>query len=303
MNPSNLNAGEIKHRVSLVGLLSALGHEPAKSTGRELVYINMLRDTGKKPAFFVNKELNVWYDRDAAIGGNVIDFAMAYWKLTFIGALSKIAAMEGIELGEVAIEKRVRKHARRLPHYRVEEIKPLGTNPLITEFLNGCGIARAAKDRLHEIYYYVEDEQKNRKQFFAAGWQNELSFWEVRNIFFKGCLGHKAITFIAGDQSRLMVFDNYFNYLSWLEENPLACESVLVLNNMDLLQSAIRKAKDFLEISVCFNRDYSGRLACAEFVRVLPWAVDGSVHYKDYKDYNEMVVSRSKCRRPLSKGV
>jgi hypothetical protein len=222
MYPSNLNASEIKQQVSLVDLLTSLGHEPAKRAGRELIYISMLRDTDTKPSFSVNKELNVWYDHGTAKGGNIIDFAMAYWKLTFIEALKKIAS---------------------------------------------------------------------------------VSNWEVRNLYFKGCLGHKAITFISRDETRVAVFEGCFNYLSWLTENPFSSDSILVLNSATLLESAIRKAKDFLEISVYFDRDYIGRQACADFIRALPQAVDQSVRYKDFNDYNDMLVYKTKKVRKVSRGM
>ena len=304
MHLLNLNASDIAHQVSLVDLLATLGHEPAKHAGSELIYISMLRDTDTKPSFSVNKELNVWYDHGTGKSGNIIDFAMAYWKLTFIGALKKIAEVSGQNISVAATcEKRVRKHARKLPHYCIEDVKPLGNNPVITEYIISRGIWQASAALLQEIYYYVEDEQKICKQFFAAGWQNELGSWEVRNLNFRGCLGHKAITFIGRGSTSLAVFDNCFNYLSWLTENPMATESILVLNSAGLLRSAIRKAKAFLEISIFFNRDYIGRLACAEFIQALPQAVDRSAQYKDFSDYNEMLITRIKKKRSLSRGA
>lgn len=295
MQLSNLNANDIKQQVSLVDLLTTLGHEPVKRAGRELIYISMLRDTDTKPSFSVNKELNVWYDHGTARGGNIIDFAMAYWNLTFIEALNKIASVSSLTLSPVLnIEKRVRKHARRIPHYCVEDVMPLGSNSVITEYIKSRGIWDAAKTHLQEVYYYVEDEQKKRKQFFAAGWQNELGSWEVRNVYFKGCLGHKAITFISRDETKLSVFEGFFNYLSWITYNPFASDSILILNSTTLLESAIRKAKVFFAISVYFDRDYTGRLACADFIRALPQAVDQSVRYVDYNDYNEMLVCNTK---------
>jgi len=304
MQTSKLNASEIKQQVSLVDLLTSLGHEPTKHAGRELIYISMLRDSDTKPSFSVNKELNVWYDHGTAKGGNVIDFAMAYWKLTFIEALKKIASVSNFSLSTIPhTERRVRKHATKLPHYCVEDVMPLGSNPVITEYINSRGIWEVAKNHLQEVYYYVEDEQKNRKQFFAAGWQNELGSWEVRNLYFKGCLGHKAITFISRDETKIAVFEGCFNYLSWLTDNPFASDSILVLNSAMLLESAIRKAKDFLEISVYFDRDYAGRLACAEFIRALPQAIDQSVRYKEFNDYNDMLVYKTKKVRKVSRGT
>src|SRR5580698_6489153 len=141
MQQINLNAADIKQQISLVDLLAALGHQPAKPSGKELIYNSMLRETGTNPTFFVNRELNVWYDRSTGKGGSIIDFAMVYWKLTFIEALKKIASVSGQDfLVPAAGEKRLRRHARKLPHYCIEEIKPLGDNPVITEYITGRGI-------------------------------------------------------------------------------------------------------------------------------------------------------------------
>ncbi|MGZ3751868.1 MAG: CHC2 zinc finger domain-containing protein [Flavisolibacter sp.] len=304
MYPSNLNASEIKQQVSLVDLLTSLGYKPAKSAGRELLYVSMLRDTDSRPSFSVNKELNVWYDHGTAKGGNIIDFAMAYWKLDFIEALKKIASVSDLSLSPIHVtEKRVRKHALKIPHYCIEEVMPLGSNPIITEYVTGRGVWEAAKTLLYEVYYYVEDEQKNRKKFFAAGWQNELGSWEVRNLYFKGCLGHKAITFIGRDENSLSVFEGCFNYLSWLTENPFALDSILILNSATLLESAIRKAKDFAMISIFFDRDQIGEQASANFLRALPQAIDQSARYQDYNDYNEMLISHSGTIHKVSRGT
>jgi len=187
-----------------------------------------------------------------------------------------------------------RRHAQKLPYYRVEEIKPLGTNAEITDYLKTRCVWEISQTLLSEIYYFVEDEKGVRKPFFAAGWQNELGSWEVRNMYFKGCLGHKAITFISRDETKVAVFEGCFNYLSWLTDNPFASDSILVLNSATLLESAIRKAKDFLEISVYFDRDDTGRLKSAELVQALPRAVDRSLIYREHNDYNEMIVKRTK---------
>ena len=292
MDKQNYNASDIKEQVSLADLLSSLGYKPEKRSGKELLYISMLRVTDTNPSFSVNQELNVWYDHGSGKGGNIIDFAMVYWRLTFIEAMKKRAAVSGGNFSAIGPgEKKLRRHARKLPHYCIEEIKPLGSNPAITDYVLSRGVWQAAKSHLKEVYYYVEDEQKVRKPFFSAGWQNELCSWEVRNPYFKGCLGHKAISFIGRDCNQVAVFEGYFNYLSWLTVNPLAGDSILVLNSASLLASAISKAKDFSEISLFFDRDVTGENISAAFLQALPRAIDQSGQYLNFNDYNEMLVS------------
>lgn len=295
MKLNNLNAGDIKEQISLIDLLAQLGYQPLRKSGREHIYLSMLRDSDTRPSFTVNENLNVWYDHGTGKGGNLIDFGMAYWHLSFIETLKKISDLTGHKSTCIQPDRSAkRRHARKLPHYQVEEIKPLGNNDVITAYLQGRGIWQSAQGMLQEVYYYVEDEKKLRKYFFAAGWQNELGYWEVRNLYFKGCLGHKAITWFHGCDDRLAVFEGYFNYLSWITENPFAPESVIVLNSATLLESAKRKAKDFEHVSLFFDRDDTGRQASDDFIKALPQAVDCSAYYTGHNDYNDMLTSRSK---------
>jgi DNA primase len=186
-----LNAADIKEQVSLVDLLTRLGYHSLRRSGKELLYLSMLRDSDAKPSFAVNEELNVWFDHGAGKGGNIIDFALAYWPGTpFLDLLRKIqdtCQQEIISRNPLTERISRRRHAVKIPHYEVEEIKDLGNNPTITAYLQSRGIWNQAQGRLKEIYYYVEDQKKLRKHFFAAGWQNEFGSWEVRNKYVQGC--------------------------------------------------------------------------------------------------------------------
>jgi DNA primase len=288
-------SSQIKEQVSLVDLLSRLGYQPVRTAGQEILYLSMIRDSDTKPSFAVNDGLGVWYDHGLGKGGNIIDFGLAYWKMPFQEVLEKIMQVIGQQLPVKTCvpEAKFRKRsAVKIPHYEIQEIKELGNNPAITEYLQSRCVWEAAQGRLKEIYYYVEDQKRLRKYFFAAGWQNELGSWEVRNLYFKGCLGHKALTLIPGDTARLAVFEGYFNYLSWLTENPLATDSVLILNSIALIQGAIRKARDYQTVSLFFDRDPGGQGATLEFKKSVPQAKDCSHHYLDFNDYNDKLIAQ-----------
>lgn len=288
-----LNVADVKEQVSLVSLLERLGFEPCRRSGKETLYLSMLRDNDTKPSFAVNEELNVWYDHGMGKGGTLIDFGQLYWGLTFRETLLKIQSV--CELSFIPVPKDYlrprRRHATRLPHYQIEDIKDMGNNYLITEYLQERGIWPVAKDNLKEIYYYVEDEKKLRKYFFAAGWQNELGSWEVRNRYFKGCLGHKGMTFVTGDPTRLVVFEGYFNYLSWHRINTQSKESVLILNSLSMLQASIQKAKTFSSIELFLDRDQAGHEASKIFTASVPLAKDMSDTYKGFNDFNDFLKS------------
>ena len=286
-----MEAKELKAAASLPLLLEALGHRPEKQHGQELIY----HLSGPKPCFAVNQEHNIWYDHHTGKGGNIIDFAMTYWKVTFREALKKLNEhFERCQLPEYGRLQCRRRHAQKLPHYRLQHTSPLGSNADIKAYLESKCIWEVSQTNLSEVYYYVQDEKNNIKPFYAAGLQNELGHWQVSSPNFNGCLGHKAISFIAKSETKVSVFQDTISYLSWQTDNQNRKDSILVLHSDDLLISAIRKIKDFAEISVLFNRDDTGRLQTAELIQALPQATDRSAVYEGHTSYNEWLVKRTK---------
>ena len=275
----------------MLAFLAAIGYQPQKKVGNEHVFLSPLRDSDTSPSFSVNESLGCWYDHGSGKGGNIIDFGLKYWpQLSFPEVLEKITATLLLQPNQSAEVKRKRKAVKQ-PHYQILEIKDLGSNRVIQSYLENRGIWTAARGILKEVYYYVEDAQKNRKQFFAAGWQNELGAWEVRNVNFKGCIGHKAISFIPANPNNLCVFEGFINYLSWRTQEPFCDDSILVLNSLSLIASAISKARSFANIATYFDNDPSGQAATTAFKTALPQSVDHSWVYEGYNDYNDLVTA------------
>lgn len=289
---NQLSARWIKDNISIIDLLQNLGFEPPKPTGKERLYISMLRDSDTTPSFSVNDKAGTWYDHGEGKGGNIIDFALRYWPgLSFPEVMKKIISVSRSSPLPASINFQRKAKVREEPNYGILEIKQLGHNNILMSYLESRGIANVAPDRLQEVYYYVEDEKKFRSNYFATGWRNETGSWEVRNASFKGCLGNKAITFIPNSDRRLAVFEGYFNYLSWLTDNPYATESVLVLNSLALLQSGLAKASPYRDVYLFFDHDPSGERATLAFQEAKPDAIDCSGIYTGFNDYNEKIVA------------
>lgn len=296
-----INAQEIREKIPISILLEKLGYTPVKKSGQELFYISMLRDSDTDPSFCVNDSKAVWHDKGGANssgiqGGTIIEFGIAYWHpLSFHQILEKIKDTSGATISSVEKIHRGKvsrpRLAIKLPHYKVEEVKPLGTNPIITSYLQYRGVWNAPHDGLQEIYYYVEDEKKIKKRYFAVGWQNEAGMWEVRNKYFKGSLGKKAITFIPGDPNILVAFEGYLNYKSWQINNPGATQSILVLNSTALIAAGIQKATGFNSISIFFDNDKNGRETTEHWLLALPYSIDHAHIYNEFNDYNAMAMA------------
>lgn len=189
MENHRLKAKDIKENYSLVDLLTHLGYVPVKRVRNEHLYLSMLRESDTKPSFSVNDKQGTWFDFGEGKGGNIIDFGLQYWKgLPFPDVLEKIVLTCGGLVSALAppVYKR-QPPAEKEPNYEILDIKDLGSNAAILNYLESRGVGQVAEGRLKEIYYYIEDEAKKRNKFFAAGWQNEKGAWEIRNLNFKGC--------------------------------------------------------------------------------------------------------------------
>jgi hypothetical protein len=235
-------------------------------------------------------------------GGNIIDFARLYWKdASFKETLEKIESVCNLKIDAADIQfptprPRIRM-AIKLPNYKIKEVKLFGITEGINAYLKSRGVFDVAAGNMQEVHYYVENEKKVRKDYFAAAWKNETGGWEVRNKYFKGCLGKKGVTFVPGDPKLLTVFEGYMNYLSFLKDKPNSKASALVLNSLALLDKGIRLAKAFPEIDLYLDRDKSGYTALSTWMKALPYSVDRSVAYQGYNDYNDRIIADMKKER------
>jgi len=297
---NSIKAKDVKENVSIVSLLSNLGFEPIKKSGKEHVFFSMFREENT-PSFFVYDKGGKWCDKGDRTGGNIIDLGKIFWKdLSFQEILEKIVDVTGTAYSLQANQAPYKQKSKEKPepNYQILDIQELGLNQAITEYLQSRGIWMEAQGKLKEVYYYVENEQKQRKHFFAAGWQNENGSWEIRSTLdFKACLGHKGVSFIPGSEQSLAVFEGFMDFLSWRYDNPFAEESVLVLNSVNLLQHGISKATAFEMVSIFFDHDPSGRAATKTFMDAVLQTIDCSPVYEGYNDYNDKLVAELNPRQ------
>jgi len=195
-------------------------------------------------------------------------------------------------LNDHPAEKNLRKRitAEKVPNYRIEEIKALGNNQALTDYLRNLGIWDIANETLREIYYYIWINNE-KKHFFSVGWQNETGGWEIRNKYYSGCLGERKLTYIPANHRCLVVFEFYFNYLTWRRYYPGSTHSIIVLNTLDALDKAIGISGSYPLVQLYFSHKESGRMATKTFISTITHAVDRSVEYKKYKDYNDKLVA------------
>ncbi|MGG5902111.1 hypothetical protein [Sphingobacterium daejeonense] len=232
----------------LVTLLKALGHEPISVNGDEFQYASVLgKRTNNKIVLTVNQQFKSWFDSSLGKGGNLMDFARTYWPDLSTEQIEE--KLRSIQRQSAKKDRPLRKRkATKIPHYQIDRTRPLGYNNEVTDFLMESGLWEIADLNIQEVYYYVIDQKGNRKDFCAAGWQNENGGWEVRAQNYTGCIGPRGITYTSASETALAIFPEYVDYLKRRSDKYLHYASVLILNHPDFLSASLKRAYHFQRV-------------------------------------------------------
>ena len=189
--------------ISITDILTHLHIEPRRASHHKLLYLSPVREE-KTPSFWVDTHTNRWHDFGDGRGGDPIDLVCAYLKFhredhTVADALRWIKTMG---VGPYAMTPVSRERTDDTPDAAsliLKTKKPIQHVGLI-HYLDKRGIPLSvARQHLNELHVR---NQRTNKNFFALGFANKEGGFELRNPFFKGCLGPKTISFIRGSEPK-----------------------------------------------------------------------------------------------------
>jgi DNA primase len=108
------------------------------------------------------------------------------------------------------------------------------------------------------------------------------------------CLGPKSITTIPGTDTAIL-FEGYFDFLSFIELKLYKGQSVIVLNTTAKVKAGIEKIKrNFRNAKIeCYlDNDGAGNEATQKIMEAYPFIKDKRWIYSGFKDLNELLVSK-----------
>ncbi|MDI9319042.1 MAG: CHC2 zinc finger domain-containing protein [Phycisphaerales bacterium] len=279
--------------IPLSVILVKLGLSPHKQTNKEAWYYSPFRKE-KTPSFHVHLQKNYWYDFGEGKGGDIVSFVCAYLAAchesnTVADALRWLGNMQGALPAFAAIDTSDcdTKDASLV----FKEAKAI-TSPGLLQYLRRRGIPqKIAFLSLKEVLVF---NKETGKSIYALGLLNEEGGYELRNVFFKGCVGRKDVSFIrgVGSPKTIHVFEGFFDYLSVQTAQALVGD-VLILNSIACLQRAIGYIKGFGYSSVYswLDNDAKG-IQATEFFDAFCKTESGLMHlpqnklYAPHKDVN-----------------
>ena len=298
--------------LDLVDYLAALGHQPAKVRNQDYWYLSPLREE-KTPSFKVNRSLNVWYDHGTGKGGDLVDFGTDYHKCMvreLLERLSQYKPGSSLSFQPPSIpgilsptQPSFAGERKESPDSKIVimDTRPL-TNQTLVDYLEKRGIPmNIAQRSCREVDFLLYGKQQT-----VIGFQNKSGGYELRGEHFKGSSAPKDISFIDNGTPQIVVFEGFFNYLSFQtinhnQQSPLT--NCLVLNSLSFLEKSRQLMEKHSQVFLALDRDAAGMTQTRQ---ALQWDrdkyMDRSDFYQGHKDLNEWLIRKLAQQPGLNHG-
>lgn len=274
-------------KISLVSILDKIGAKKIKQNNREIWYISPFRNE-TTASFKIDLSKNVWFDYGEGKGGNVLDFVIQYYKCNLKEVLRMLDnesfSFHQPTFQDVAIEKE-----KSIELKKISSVK----NKSLIHYAEKRGL------NLTLLYKYCREVhyKRDNKTYYGIGFKNVLEGYEIRNKFFKGCLGNKSITTIENNCNQVILFEGWIDFLSLLVlySSIEYCFDFIVLNSTSQRESVSNLKIRYEKVYLCFDNDLTGDKTTSFFMEMYGNLVnDIRYFFKDYKDLNEYLVSKIK---------
>ncbi|MGH2642974.1 MAG: toprim domain-containing protein [Chitinophagaceae bacterium] len=117
--------------------------------------------------------------------------------------------------------------------------------------------------------------------------------FEIRNPYFKGSSSPKGITTIKNNAEEVIVFEGFFDFLSFKTIHPTQAENrfdFVVLNSISFFEKARPFMEQHCSIRLYLDRDTTGQNCIRKALSLSSKYKDESSLYQNYKDLNDWVM-------------
>ena len=270
------------NKISVEEVLQSLGHFPTKQNEKEAWFINPFSKENDA-SFKINKSLNYWYLFSEGIGGNNIDLMKKYLNASIPEVLKWAENQNFSSFHQQTKNQKLFTLPKIYEIIEVEEIQ----HPALVQYLKSRKV-EGQKHLMQEIHY-----QMNDKKYFGIAFKNDSDGYEIRNAYSKICLGKKDITTIKNNSKSLLIFEGFFDFLSFknieesLENEP---SDYMILNSVSMINKIKKSLENYEKIDLYFDNDEAGNRAVEIIKNENNEAEDCRVLYSDFKDLNDWLV-------------
>ena len=278
-----MNCNEAK-KIDLVSYLNNNGCKTQKIKGHNTWFLSPLR-VEKTPSFKVDTIKNVWYDFSEGCGGTIIDLIM------LLNNCSIKEALEKLSKDSFSFHQQP-KITSDLKTYSILKVTDLQNELLISYLVKRKINIAFAKRFCFQIHYSFDA----KKEYYGVGFMNDVGGLEIRNKFFKGCLGKKMVTTINNHSNTVSLFESWSDFLSYLTlKKEIPNEDFIILNSTSLIKNAVELIKNHSQIKTFFDNDQAGNKAL-KFLKenCKREIIDNRKHYKNHNDLNDFLINKRK---------
>ncbi|MDC8102712.1 MULTISPECIES: toprim domain-containing protein [Chryseobacterium] len=277
-----MNCEEIKKNIGIRTVLESFNLFPVKENLRTAFYFALDREE-KIPSLSVDFIKNKAFDFGTGRSYDVISIVQAINKCSISDALKYLGKLD---FSYERTEKNSKEGWQTRP-YEISKTHEI-THPALVRYLK----ERKVYEQSHlvkEIHFRLK-----LKNYFAVGFFNDSGGIEIRNQYFKICLGDKDVTLVKNGSNEIAVFEGFFDFLTYRNiENKQDCPSdYLVLNSTAMLYKIEKKLSEYSKISLFLDNDPNGRQTVKKMMMKYENAEDCSLIYKGFKDLNEWFCQR-----------
>lgn len=250
------------------------------------------------PSFHINPKNNTWYDFGTGEGGGIIDIVTRLAGCNRSQAYDFLASMrkDFVALSKYSHPKEKGK-ANRID---IASSRSGFRNRSLISYAEERGISLESLESFCKEVIYSIDGIRGR-QFYAIGFMNDSGGYVLRSRFTKRCTSSVLSTLKCipeNDRSSVAVFEGFFDFLSWYEDNgycTLPCD-VCILNSVVNTERSLDFLKGHDNIFIYFDNDNAGKKATQSITENVTaegiMVQDMSGTYSGYNDYNEMLKDR-----------
>lgn len=251
------------------------------------IWIKSPFNQGERTASFkINLVKNLWYDHAQGFGGNILDLVMRLNNCDLSEALKLLENEASFSFSPASSIPRVEEKPLDIEIKKIQDVQ----NAALLKYLHERKITSEVliSKYLKEIYY-----RQDKKHYFAIAFKNDLGSWDIRNSYFKGCIGSKMITTLKGRvNTKLSIFEGFMDFLSALTFfKKVEFEGDVIILNSTALKTHL-DALQYDEIFLFLDNDETGLKTKAYISEKHKNCIDCSKYYKGHKDFNELLCEK-----------
>lgn len=267
--------------IDLFSYLKNHGFSPSKMNAREAWYKSPFRNE-KTASFKVDLNKNIWYDFGVGNGGTIIDFVVKFNNCDVKKAL-EILNSNSFSFHQ---QQQIKNQQKNYSVLKVTQIENQNLINYLSERKINLQFAKHYCIQIHYSFY-------NQKEYYGIGFENDSGGFEIRNKFFKGCLGNKGITTINNNSKVLSIFESWSDFLSYLTLMPHnKNENFIITNSTSNVKSIINLLSKYSIVKSFFDNDKSG-VNATELIKknCNKQFFNESLKFKEHNDVNDYLKS------------